>query len=299
MQRLRLCLEWFLNPDHVPFLIGQELGWFRDAGIELELVEPQAHVDAADALARGEIDVAITEPIHLVQDHAAGRPVVGFARFLHTNGGVMYLRGRSIERPRDMATARVQYPGAPGPGGPAIVASMVAADGGAFAPERLQPVNHGFFHTDALAQGKADVATLVFANFELVEAAHRGLDAAFFALKDWGVPDFCQLILMTRPDRLQQQRAVFERLVAVLRRGIDMVKQQPAEAARLYTHRAPSADGDTLGPKLLAATLPCFTHDLTMTAEYYDLLADWLLRTRQAERRVDVRGLFDNSLALR
>jgi putative hydroxymethylpyrimidine transport system substrate-binding protein len=299
MQRLRLCLEWFLNPDHVPFLIGQELGWFRDAGLELELVEPQAHVDAADALARGEIDVAITEPIHLVQDHAAGRPVVGFARFLHTNGGVMYLRGRSIERPRDMATARVQYPGAPGPGGPAIVASMVAADGGAFAPERLQPVNHGFFHTDALAQGKADVATLVFANFELVEAAHRGLDAAFFALKDWGVPDFCQLILMTRPDRLAQQRAVFERLVAVLRRGIDMVKQQPAEAARLYEKRAPSAAGDTLGPKLLAATLPCFTYDLTMAPEYYDLLADWLVRSRQTERRVDVRGLFDNALALR
>lgn len=299
MQRIRLCLEWFLNPDHVPFLIGQELGWFRDAGLELELVEPQQHVDAADSLARGEIDVAITEPIHLVQDHAAGRPVVGFARFLHTNGGVMYLRGRSIERPRDMATARVQYPGAPGPGGPAIVASMVAADGGTFAPERLQPVNHGFFHTDALAQGKADVATLVFANFELVEAAHRGLDAAFFALKDWGVPDFCQLILMTRPDRLAQQRAVFDRLVAVLRRGIDMVKQQPAEAARLYEKRAPAAAGDTLGPKLLAATLPCFTYDLTMAAEYYELLADWLLRSRQTERRVDVRGLFDNSLALR
>lgn len=299
MQRLRLCLEWFLNPDHVPFLIGQELGWFRDAGLELELVEPQAHVDAADALARGEIDVAITEPIHLVQDHAAGRPVVGFARFLHTNGGVMYLRGRAIERPRDMATARVQYPGAPGPGGPAIVASMVAADGGAFAPERLQPVNHGFFHTDALAQGKADVATLVFANFELVEAAHRGLDAAFFALKDWGVPDFCQLILMTRQDRLAQQRAVLERLVAVLRRGIDLVKQQPAEAARLYARRVPSVAGDTLGPKLLAATLPCFTHDLTMAAEYYELLADWLVASRQTGRRVVVRGLFDNSLALR
>jgi ABC-type nitrate/sulfonate/bicarbonate transport system substrate-binding protein len=299
MQRLRLCLEWFLNPDHVPFLVGQQRGWFRDAGIDLELVEPQAHLDAADALARGDIDVAITEPIHLVQDRAAGRAVVGFARFLHTNGGVMYLRGRGIERPRDMANARVQYPGAPGPGGPAIVATMVAADGGPFAPERLRPVNNGFFHTDALAEGKADVATLVFRNFELVEAAHRGLDAAFFALKDWGVPDFCQLILMTQPERMQRERDLFARFVAVLRRGIDLVKQQPDEAAAIYAQRVPAAAGDTLGPKLLAATLPCFCYDLTMANEAYDLLADWLVQSRQAAQRPDVRGIFDNTLTLR
>lgn len=299
MQRLRLCLEWFLNPDHVPFLIGQQRGWFRDAGIELELVEPQQHVDAADALARGDIDVAITEPIHLVQDHAAGRPVVGFARFLHTNGGVMYLRGRGIERPRDMATARVQYPGAPGPGGPAIVATMVAADGGPFAPERLRPVNHGFFHTDALAQDKADVATLVFANFELVEAAHRGLDAAFFALKDWGVPDFCQLVLMTQPARLQRDRKLFEALVAVLRAGIDLLKRDPQEAAAIYAQRVSPAAGDSLGPKLLAATLPCFPYDLTMASEAYERLADWLVQSRQVAQRPDVRGLWDNTLALR
>jgi ABC-type nitrate/sulfonate/bicarbonate transport system substrate-binding protein len=71
--RVRLALEWFLNPDHVPFLVGLERGWFAEAGIELELVEPKEHVDAADALAREELEVAITEPIHLAQDLSASR----------------------------------------------------------------------------------------------------------------------------------------------------------------------------------------------------------------------------------
>lgn len=299
MTRVRLALEWFLNPDHVPLLIGLERGWFRDAGLELELVEPKEHVDAADALARGELEVAITEPIHLVQDLAAGRSVVGFARFLHTNGGVMYLQGRGIERPRDMAKARVQYPGAPGPGGKAIVATMVQADGGAFAPEALTPVNHGFFHTNALAEGKADVATLAFWNFELVEAAHRGLDAGFFALKDWGVPDFCQLILMTRPELLERERPTFVKLVQVLRRGIDFLKTNPAEAQALYARRTKASPDDTLGPKLFAATLPCFTYDLTMASEAYALLADWLVRTKQVTAPVEVSRAWTNQLALK
>jgi putative hydroxymethylpyrimidine transport system substrate-binding protein len=298
MTRLRLALEWFLNPDHVPFLIGLERGWFKDAGLELELIEPKAHVDAADALARGELEVAISEPIHLVQDLAAGRSVVGFARFLHTNGGVMYLTGKGIQRPRDMANARVQYPGAPGPGGPAIVATMVKADGGAFEPHRLTPVNHGFFHTNALAEGKADVATLAFWNFELVEAAHRGLSADFFALKDWGVPDFCQLILMTRPELLETERAAFTALVQVLRRGIDLLKTNPAEAQAIYARHTKASADDTLGPKLFAATLPCFTYDLTMTTEAYALLARWLLETGQVKTPVDVSRAWTNRLAL-
>ena len=32
------------------------------------------------------------------------------------------------------------------------------------------PVNNDFHHTDALIEGKADVATLAFYNFEVVEA---------------------------------------------------------------------------------------------------------------------------------
>ena len=59
-------------------------------------------------------DCAVTEPLHLVEDRAKGELCVGFARFLHTNGGVM--AKASIERPRDMAGTRIQYPGAPGKG---------------------------------------------------------------------------------------------------------------------------------------------------------------------------------------
>jgi ABC-type nitrate/sulfonate/bicarbonate transport system substrate-binding protein len=206
MQKLRVGLEWFLNPDHVPFLIGLEKGWFEDAGIELELIEPAEHLDAIEEIEAGKMDIAVTEPLHLVEDRAKGHKVKGFARFLHTNGGVMYFGESGIKRPSDMAGKRIQYPGAPGNGGPAIVGTMIKADGGEYDPNAFERVNNGFYHTNALIEDKADVATLAFYNFEVVEARHRGHDAQFFALKDWGVPDFCQLILITNEDTLDSKQ---------------------------------------------------------------------------------------------
>lgn len=297
MEKLRLGLEWFLNPDHVPLLIAQELGWLDEAGIELELIEPAEHMDAIDAIKAGVLDVAITEPIHLVEDRAKGEPVVGFARFLHTNGGVMYVRDGQIERPRDMAHKRLQYPGAPGPGGPAIVRTMIEADGGELGAP-ITPVNNGFFHTDALIEDKADMATLAFYNFEVVEARHRGVAADFFALKDWGVPDFCQLILITTPQLLEARRGVLTKLIKILSQGLDFLHQHPERAREIYMTRTGTDPKDPLMSAIFAATVPCFTFDMSMSARYYEALSDWMLKHELIKEPVTFEQCWSNALVL-
>ncbi|WP_412068694.1 ABC transporter substrate-binding protein [Rubrivirga sp. IMCC43871] len=297
MTRLRLGLEWFTNPDHAPLLLAQDRGWFQDAGLEVELIEPEAHLDAVEAIERGDMDCAVTEPLHLVEDRAKGEMCVGFARFLHTNGGVM-AKG-SIARPRDMAGKRIQYPGAPGPGGPAIVATMVEADGGPSGTEDgYGRVNNSFYHTDALAEDKADVATLVFHNFEIVEARQRGMDVNLFALKDWGVPDFCQLVLITHPDKLAAERETFQKLVAVLRRGVDAVKQEPDAAREAYFRLTESDPEDALTRAIYDATVPCFTHDFSMSTDYYARLEAWMAERGLIDATPGADVYWTNDLAL-
>merc|ERR1719235_889132 len=159
-----------MNPDHMPLLVANRTGLLAAAGLQVDIIEPDDHFDPLKLIQSGELDVAVTETIHLLQDRAKGEPVLGFGRFLHTDGGVMYLEGSGIKRPRDLCQlrdggrkTRVQYPGAPGLGGLAIVKTMAEADGGTCDIEAmLEPVNEGFYHTQALQDGKADVATLIF-----------------------------------------------------------------------------------------------------------------------------------------
>ncbi len=297
-ERVRLGLEWFLNPDHVPLLVALERDWLADVGLELELVEPQEHLDAVKEIEEGRMDVAITEPIHLVQDVADGKNVLGFARFLHTNGGVMYFRDSGITRPRDMAGKRIQYPGAPGPGGPAIVATMVEADGGKCNTSHFELVNNGFYHTNALAEGKADVATLVFYNFEIIEARARGFDAHYFALKDWGVPDFCQLILITSRSVFRKRRAALTTLLRVLRRGIDFLHEHPAVAQTIYRQHTGTDPNDEMMRRIFDATLHCFTYDFSMSGEYYAKLGAWMRARGLVSRDLDPATYWTNQLVL-
>lgn len=49
---LRIGLEWFKNPDHVPFFIAEELGWLAEVNIQTELIVPDVHLDALQVLPR-------------------------------------------------------------------------------------------------------------------------------------------------------------------------------------------------------------------------------------------------------
>jgi ABC-type nitrate/sulfonate/bicarbonate transport system substrate-binding protein len=320
LTRIRLGLEWFLNADHLPLVIALREGYFREAGLDVVIVEPSDHWEAEQEIIAGRLDVAVTETLHLARDASAGKPVLGFGRFLHTDGGVMYLESSGIRRPRDMCGANITYPGSPGPGGPAIVQTMVEADGGTCDTSSYGKYNGGFYHTRSLESGDADVATLVFYNFEVVEANIRGLRASFFSLKDWGVPDFCQLVLFSTPERVGELGPELRRLVLAVRRATGLIHRDPKRARSIFAEyvrekarqpplppHLPSAGGGigarlrraaaAVGPlaalrrfrsariadATMTATLPAFPNDNSISSDYFDGLMRWLVRTGQVD----------------
>ena len=111
---------------------------------------------------------------------------------------------------------------------------MVEADGGRCDISSYKKHNGGFYHTKALAEKAADLATLIFYNFEVVEARSLGLSPNFFSLKEWGVPDFCQLVLFTTPSRPGQLKPELRSLVLAVRRATGLIHREPARAAKIY-----------------------------------------------------------------
>lgn len=218
----------------------------------------------------------------------------------------MYDKDSGIGRPRDMCGKTISYPGSPGPGGPAIVDTMVRADGKLDCDsESYGKHDGGFFHTDALQSGKADVATLIFANFEIPEARAKGMkNASFFSLKDYGVPDFCQLILVTTPDRFEALKPALRRLVLAMRKATGIIHRDPDLARKYYYDYVNFAEADEATQKIieetLTATLVAFANDNTMSREYYERLMGWLVDTGQVGEEaggVEVEEYWTNEIA--
>ncbi|MFK2825320.1 ABC transporter substrate-binding protein [Bacillus sp. B190/17] len=298
MKGLRFGLEWYLNPNHLPFLVGIDKGWFAEVNLEVEMIEPAEHFDAMDEIYKGRMELAVTEPLHLVQDRLQNHDVIGFSRYLQSDSGVMFLKNKGITRPRDMIGKRLTYPSAPGPTGLAFIKSLIEADGGQCDVHDLIPVNKGFYHTDALINDEADIAFSVQQHHELIEAQERGYEPGFFSLKEWGLPAGGNLILITSREVLSKQYQEINRFTGVLKRSNEFIGNHPEEAKEIYYQFKKKDPNDTVEAAIMDAALHCFTADFSMSLDYFDHLQKWLKEVKLTDSLVDPNEYWTNELVL-
>ena len=83
-ESLTLLLDWYLNPDHAPIIIAKEQGYFAQAGLEVEMVEPADPSLPPKLVAAGKGDIAVSYQPQLYLHLAAGLPIKRVASLVTT-----------------------------------------------------------------------------------------------------------------------------------------------------------------------------------------------------------------------
>ena len=252
--KLQLSLEWFLNPDHLPLIAGIELGWFREAGLDLELLVPDDHYDGLAATVSGDVAFACNEPLHMIDADRPGLKALGC--FFETDGGIVLQRAAG-ERLLAGGEVRLASPVAGGVTDAIaveILSRWCAKQGAAFDAVQVRIESAGFEHLANLRAG-FDGAWLCFANFEGVEAGLAGLDTHFIATQDVGLHNFSALELFTSQRFLAEHRDVVETVTRLVGQGALLCRDDPDRAAALW-YRYSGTRATALMDAIIADTCP-------------------------------------------
>lgn len=226
---LKLALEWFLNPDHLPFLVAIENGYYKKIGIELEIIEPEGHYDGFSELARGNVHFATNEPLHLIE--AYHNNVVSVGNFFETSGGIIFTDlgyNKLLTNKEIYITSPVSND----------VTDNIARDiisrhlkkNNINRNAALKIVVKDFYHIKNLKDGM-DAAWLCFENFEGVESNLEGIKVKKIYLEDVDIPNFCALDLFTSENLIKSSASMIsdfvestELAIKDLREDFDFVK---------------------------------------------------------------------------
>jgi putative hydroxymethylpyrimidine transport system substrate-binding protein len=286
MMKLTLALEWFLNPDHLPMIVGIEHGWYRDAGLDFTLVAPDDHYDGLVATVGGEVAFSCNEPLHMIDEARPGLKALGC--FFETDGGILLHRAAGA---RLLAGEAIRI-ASPVAGGPTdaiaheILARWCAARGRALDPRQVVIEEAGFEHLANLRAGY-DGAWLCFANFEGVEARLAGLDADFIATGEVGLRNFSALELFTSECFLAEHADVVATVTTLIGRGARLCRDDPARAAELW-YRHTGTTPDPLMDAIIADTCPRLVAPVVRDAARWHGM--WEQFDRLGLSAVDARG---------
>jgi putative hydroxymethylpyrimidine transport system substrate-binding protein len=223
-EKFVVLLDWFTNPDHAPLYVAQGLGYFTDAGLDVELIAPADPNDPPKLVAAGQADIAISYQPQLHVQVAEGLPLVRVGTLVATPlNSLVVMADGPIQSIADLKGKTVGF--SVGGFEDALLRAMLARYG--LTLDDITLVNVNFSLSPALITGRVDAVIGAFRNFELNQMDIVGKPGRAFYVEEEGVPVYDELIFIAHRDRLDDPR---------LRAFIDAI-----EAATLYLVNHPDA----------------------------------------------------------
>lgn len=266
--KIRLAIEWFLNPDHLPFIIGIREGIFEKHGIELELIEPDEHYDGLEELVAGKIEMATNEPLHLIEQFHDN--MLSLGSYFETKGGVL-LKKSSFDKLINDENIVVTTPvsnDVTNTIGFEIIRRYYAKEGVDVQREQVKFVPNGFEHLKYLNEG-ADAAWLYFYNFEGIEAEHEGLPVLYLDAQTAGFANFSALDLFVNRNFYENETLTCNAFVKSVQEAIRFIQTHSQQAMQHYYEYSDEQESPLMDD-ILRATMECF--DKGFNSEYQKAL---------------------------
>jgi ABC-type nitrate/sulfonate/bicarbonate transport system substrate-binding protein len=252
MFAVELQLDWLPNAQFAGILYAQREGWYRQAGIDLTILDWTPYTNQVDALASDRTLLVSTEDNLLIRARSKGAPVKAIGVMMQFSGiGWMALADSGIQSIPDLRGKRLGIH----PDGEAAIQLALRHYGMAWSDVEIQEV--GYDYATLLMNRQVDAMQCLLM-VEPLEVAALGQQVNTIRGFDLGYQVYAQVIATT--DRLVEQHG--EELVRFLQVTFDGWRAafaNPTRAAEIVVADYLPDANPQLQAQMLIAMQPIFT----------------------------------------
>ena len=239
--KVTFVLDWTPNTNHTGLYVAQEKGWFDEAGLEVEIVQPPE--DGAEMLVgsgKAQFGVSFQDSMLPAVAGEGAMPIQAVATIVqHNTSGIVSLKGKGIDKPKGLEGKK--YATWDLPIEKATLKQVVEADGGDFSKVELIP-STVTDEVSALQSGNVD-AIWIFYGWAGTATEVAGLETDFFAFKDIDpVFDYYTPVVIGNADWMKENPDTAKAFLAALKKGYEFAVEKPDEAAEILLKCAPELD---------------------------------------------------------
>lgn len=228
VKQVTFVADWLPWASQGPFYAAQQNGFYKEAGLEVDIQSPASGSDPLKLVARQRADFAMSYVPDVMIARDAGVPVVSVAALLRPFvQGLIVSPEAGLTGPKDLKGKTVGVSSIP-----AIRAyfnSMVEAAG--LGADEVTVVDPGYSNVTMLMAGNLEAISGLSYSELATANAQREKDGkapfAFWPFSDYGVPQFYFMLLAANEDWVKEHPNTACHFLAATARGFDAFKANP------------------------------------------------------------------------
>ena len=286
-QKIKIVLDWVPNTNHTGLYVAKDLGYFKEEGLDVEIVQPPEGSTTA-LIGAGGAEFGISFQDTLAKSFARENPVpvTAVAAILqHNTSGIISLKEKGIDSPKKLEGKK--YATWEDNIEQAILKKLVTDDKGDFSKVKLIP----YTITDVVTGLKTDVdAVWVYYAWDGIATERAGLQTNFLKIRDYGEElDYYSPVIIANNDFLKKNPEIAKKVLEAIKKGYEYAIKNPEESAKILVKNSPELDIN-----LVTASQKWISKEYQSDAKEWGIIDgnrwnrfyEWLYKNKAIEREI-------------
>lgn len=241
LEKVTFVLDWTPNTNHTGLYAALEKGYFEEAGLDVEIVQPpEEGAVVLVASGKAQFGISFQDSLAAALTGEDAMPVTAVAAVIqHNTSGIISRAGEGMHRPKGLEGQR--YSTWNGAIELATLEAVMEADGGDYSKLELIPSTV----TDELSALKTHSvdALWIFYGWAGVKMELEGLETDYFEFADIDpVFDYYTPVIIGENKYLEEHPDTSKKFLEAVSKGYAFAMEHPEEAADILCQYAPELD---------------------------------------------------------
>jgi len=158
-QKLTFTLNWVAGGDHAPYFYAQKMGWYKQAGIDIDFETGRGSAASAQKVGAGASQLGLSDMAGVLLFRGKGLDLVGLMNvYANSPQGLYWLKSNGINSIKDLAGKKIGV-SAPGSSTNFFVNALIARDG--VKPDEVSIIGVGTGLSAVAAVKKGEIDAIV------------------------------------------------------------------------------------------------------------------------------------------
>ncbi|MCG8541539.1 MAG: ABC transporter substrate-binding protein [Clostridia bacterium] len=294
-EKVTFILEWVPNTNHTGIYAALERGYFKEEGLEVEIVQPQeGDVNALVGAGKGEFGVSYQEQVTMARTVKNPIPITAVAAIIqHNTSGFASPTHKGIKSPKDFEGKK--YGGWGTDLERAFLKTLMEKEEGDFDKLEIYDILSYDFFTSVT--NDVDFQWIYY-GWDGVAAEVKDFPIDFIKLQDIDPRlDFYTPVIITNESTMEAKPELIKKFLRAASRGYEFTIEKPDEAVEYLLKHAPETDREIAiaSQRYLADE---YKKDAErwgeMKLEVWESFGKWMYENGLLENELDAKEAFTN-----